>query len=421
MYNGICEVCHIQTTYHDDIGSGASHNEGTDCTRCHDHLYGFAHGAGSGGSVNCVECHGHDAGTNFDPDKTAPYTAGSTASQGKGTYQSHSTHTETDSDDSRGPGIYCDGCHDVGNFPFFKSGIDGNVDGKYSLSETDVCDICHSPGGSYDGIDDPVIGAKNNWDSGVYTGASLTAGKEKWCATCHDESLSVIQGVSAPNVIGDEDQNTNYGIGYGYYKTGHGLSEGLYPASQAPAANIDCMNCHDSSTAHIDGEHRTYLAANDNYQAGYRLKDVGGGPPMDIPRSGQAADDFALCFACHESDPFLVQNDYDTNFRNDSTGVNSHWYHLMSTRPYNDWDSNRRFPDKLPFLPQCAWIGVPQDGPARRIDQHPGDNRQGNGPGVSIYPCRHLSDSGGKHRRQDQVYWPRSGQYSKKRRLQHVS
>ena len=38
MYNGICEVCHIQTTYHDDIGSGASHNEGTDCTQCHDHL-----------------------------------------------------------------------------------------------------------------------------------------------------------------------------------------------------------------------------------------------------------------------------------------------------------------------------------------------------------------------------------------------
>ena len=122
------------------------------------------------------------------------------------------------------------------------------------------------------------------------------AGKEKWCATCHDEEPSVIQGVSAPNVVGDEDQNTNYGTGWGYYKTGHGLPESAYPASEAPAANQKCSGCHDYATAHIDGEHRTYLAADDDYQAGYRLKDVNGGPPMDIPQRWSSAADLALCF-----------------------------------------------------------------------------------------------------------------------------
>ncbi|MEJ2202089.1 MAG: hypothetical protein P8X63_13900, partial [Desulfuromonadaceae bacterium] len=178
---------------------------------------------------------------------------------------------------------------------------------------------------------------KQIWDSGAYDGsesATLIAGKEKWCVSCHDEAPSVIGGIAAPNIAGDEDGGTSYGTGWGYYKTGHGLQNGIYPASTAPAAQVECSGCHDYALAHIDGEQRTYAAASDNYQLGYRLKYA-----MDIPRSGQATDDFQLCFSCHDSGPYLTEADYRTNFRS-STPRNSHWYHLLSMRPASDWDSD---------------------------------------------------------------------------------
>ena len=360
-YDGVCEVCHTLTNHfrndgsapdqtHDNVGGAA----GQQCTgACHLHSGGFAHGKGGSG-IGCIECHGHEAGTLYDVDATAPYTAGTDPSQGKGTVKPHSTHTESfvgimpataGDDDQRGPGLYCDSCHDTTAFPTFKSGTDSNGDGKYSLAETDVCDACHSPGGSYDGIDDPVIGAKNNWRTdGVYEAdGSLKAGKEKWCAGCHDESPAITQSVSAPNVIGDEDGAFAYGIGWGYYRTGHGLATGAYPASEALAANKACTACHDTTVAHIDGEHRTYAAASDNYQAGYRLK-LG----MDIPRTdqGEPNSDFALCFSCHDSHLYLDEASFETNFRQDVT-TNAHARHLQSppTGPFagsdwwdSDWD-----------------------------------------------------------------------------------
>jgi hypothetical protein len=247
-----------------------------------------------------------------------------------------------DGDDQRGPQIYCDTCHEITNFPYFKSGADTNGDGRYDLTETDVCDACHSPGGTYDGIGDPVIGAKNNWDNGVYTGNNLVTSKEKWCAGCHDEAASVIQSVSSPNVIGDEDANTNYGLGYGFYKTGHGLPPTReYPASggTASGAGISCGYCHDFSMKHIDGTARTYVytateGAPDDYQHGYRLKSIDGRLPLFLPRTGDCADtgvnvtEFRLCFSCHDSTPFTDPNNYETAFRHTGPDFNAHNYHL---------------------------------------------------------------------------------------------
>ncbi|UCE60588.1 MAG: hypothetical protein JSU63_02325 [Phycisphaerales bacterium] len=51
-YDGICEVCHTETTFHKHDGSGGAHNEGVTCTGCHAHADGFmASGA-------CDACHG---------------------------------------------------------------------------------------------------------------------------------------------------------------------------------------------------------------------------------------------------------------------------------------------------------------------------------------------------------------------------
>ncbi|MEW6585534.1 MAG: cytochrome c3 family protein [Nitrospirota bacterium] len=344
IYSGVCEVCHTQTEHFRNDGGAPTQNhgnlsggeaDGTDCILCHSHADGFGHGGGS----PCIACHGHDAGYEYSPGEF---------SQGEGTFSSHSTHTENDSDDFKGPFIDCEDCHDTNNYPYFKSGSDINGDGKYTLSETNVCDACHSSSGSYNGIDDPDTGAKRNWYYGIYEGTSFKTGKEKWCAGCHDENPANSRvdgsGINAPNVIGRETDATPYGTGYGFYKTGHGLPKyETYPASGAVGAGAICTDCHDASKAHFDHEHRTYQTALDNYQAGYRLVSVAGGnpnnSPMDIPKScccgpcNRVCSDpqltwnyYALCFKCHDRKKILGgpqysgtyhQKYYSTNLRMD--------------------------------------------------------------------------------------------------------
>ena len=58
-YNGICEVCHTQTNHHQTDGAapgGQSHNDGTDCTVCHDHIGGLQPSGG------CLGCHSTEQG-----------------------------------------------------------------------------------------------------------------------------------------------------------------------------------------------------------------------------------------------------------------------------------------------------------------------------------------------------------------------
>jgi len=160
-------------------------------------------------------------------------------------------------------------------------------------------------------------------------------------------------------MAGDDDE-------YGFYKTGHGKHNN----EQA----ITCLACHDPAVMHVDGVARTYSAAADNYQAGYRLKLVDGGVPLDVPRSGSlSVEQFRLCFSCHVSAPFMNVNNSDctydgvpyscctgvdtgtctdTNFRADVTDsgmildeliaanmVNKHKYHLFQNQVWDsDWD-----------------------------------------------------------------------------------
>ncbi len=242
-YSGICLQCHV------DNLSAAHDASRTACSDCHSHENGFAHGSGSSG-IGCVECHGHDTGTLFDPDSNLPYTAGAQVSQGRGTSQSHSTHTELDSDDARGPGIYCDSCHDNANIPFFKSGTDTNGDGRYDLAETDVCDICHSAGGAFDGVNDNTYGVKTNWKTGIYnTDGSLKTDKDLWCVSCHDSAPANSKpdgsGVAAPDKAGDNSS-------FGYYATGHGVTTGYNATLHGQnGPGYQCTVCHDSNLPHF--------------------------------------------------------------------------------------------------------------------------------------------------------------------------
>jgi len=374
-YDGICEVCHTQTTHfrndgsvedqlHENVGFPAR----TKCTRCHSHKNGFMHGSGS---IGCSECHGHEEGSNYDLDMQFPNDELDGQSMGAGSTWSHSTHTENDNtghSDQMGPmkddggvlkPIYCDTCHDITSMPLFKN-QDGS--GGHSLAETDICDNCHSPGGTYNGVNsvDNSVGAKDNWHTGVYNeDRTLQTRKEKWCAGCHDEQPSNSQvdgsGVAAPNVIGDEDGGYTYGTGWGFYKTGHGLAAGeAYPSKggliEPPLINgaarpVECDSCHDFSTAHIDGVQRTFddgdVSNTDPsvYRKGYRLDLVplgeGSGSstrePLLVPWPGGGTPNLAknapLCYKCHDPAPFLENDNPNTNLETNQD-PNLHQYHL---------------------------------------------------------------------------------------------
>ncbi|MEW6418621.1 MAG: Ig-like domain-containing protein [Nitrospirota bacterium] len=208
-----------------------------------------------------------------------------------------------------------------------------------------------------------MIGAKANWATGVYTGSALQAGKEKWCATCHDEAPSIIQSISAPNVVGDEYGDYTYGTGWGYYKTGHGLPAGeTFPSKGGivtlSGRPVECDSCHDFSTAHIDGLARTFDDGESNtldpsyYRQGYRLKMVAAGQgtgastqePLLVPwpiTQPNSDNNYRLCVNCHDSGPFLDSNNTNTNLKSD--GVNRHEYHLavtgFGTRYSSDWSN----------------------------------------------------------------------------------
>ena len=319
------------------------------------------HGAGGTG---CGDCHGHDTGYPL---------GGGKVSLGAKSFQSHSTHTENDSDDVRGPNVDCATCHDTNNFPYFNSGTDLNGDGKIALNEADVCESCHSSSGTYDGVNDPAYGAKPNWQGGIYNtdNATLKTGKDRWCVGCHDEAPSYIGGVLAPWVAGEESATTDWGTGYGFYKTGHGLpSSAVYPwtlktgsSQQRNGAGLACDACHNSAASHLDGVARSYTNSPNpaGYQAGYRLKSVAGGVPMQMPRVYQSTDpsvkaeDFPLCLSCHNARPFTSASALSTNYRDDVAGRNDHNFHLgLQDKVFrSDWSFDASAPDSRPTCVTC--------------------------------------------------------------------
>ncbi|MDY6933248.1 MAG: hypothetical protein SVZ03_03385 [Spirochaetota bacterium] len=313
-----CTACHGE-----DLSGGSSNSS---CFSCH-------HGNGNPNwndehgeeypenQSRCKGCHGQDLNggpadyTCFSSPCHNNFNICDSCHSGNGTSGSHPTHTVSN---NRGPQtLDCTACHDENNHRFFADGNDFN--------STTSCDNCHSPGGSYNGVnsDSGSIGAKNNWTDGVYNQNVLIAGKEAWCVGCHDDSPASSNadgsGPVAPNIAGDDTT-------FGYYINGH--------------KNELCTDCHDLTYLHIDGSARTYVAPldidtpGDYYRVGYRLKSVDGQLPLIVPyrskKSGVPVNSLRLCFSCHDSDPFIYSSNLENNFREDSTSANYHFYHLTS-------------------------------------------------------------------------------------------
>ena len=272
--DGPCEVCHLKANvnYHSgDIDDGKVHLDGQKCTTCHPHF--------TDDMVNYFE----------------PRFIGT---------QSHTTHFT----DLKGPCMqvkrpddYCTFfCHLDTDYSRFNDGE--------PLATTGVCDVCHSPDGRFDGSTD----GKLKWEDGVYesNGYQLKDGNDNWCATCHDDGSSVVDGVSAPNVMGN---NTTYG----YNVSGHGPHD------------VICEDCHDLAVLHTDGDPRTYAVDDsttpatviNDYRAGYRLNE-----DMAVPRYGEVHPvAFRLCTNCHVYTDIIGP---DSNFRDDGSALQYHKFHL---------------------------------------------------------------------------------------------
>ena len=229
VYDGICEVCHTQTRHHTNDGhDNTSHYDGEQCTSCHSH------------------------GNQF----SAPYV------------RSHSIHLENEN-------MVCTDCHsDPAQFnpTLFADG--------QTFDATTVCGKCHIPGGDYDGVNDPVVGAKTNWLNGVYDeNHKLRPGKENWCLGCH----AMTNHYNGPQCA----QCHLHGTGFsGSFARSHNihlnnenmtcsdchidpiqLSPAIFKDGLAFEATEVCGACH-NSTGSIDGVNDPVIGAKTNWMDG---------------------------------------------------------------------------------------------------------------------------------------------------------
>ncbi len=214
-YDGLCEVCHTQTTHFKSDGTGSDQLHanmgspaGTNCTNCHQHLNGFQ---GMGGGA-------------------------------------HETHVTS----SIGPQLACTECHGANVPPVLADG--------QNLANTTVCNNCHSTSGS--------VTAKIFWNNDPGTWVA-TNDEESFCGGCHDatpgNSKKDGSGNIAYNVLGDNST-------YGFFVTGHGKASGTYgrlswqatSASGNSAANKACSACHDLTTAHFSSGNKRLIAGYEN-------------------------------------------------------------------------------------------------------------------------------------------------------------
>jgi len=181
-YDGVCEVCHTQTTYHRNNASGDhTHNMSSNCAGCHSHTEGF--------EATCVGCHGY-------PPVDASTLVSNPAPTGSETAGAHNLHVNT-------KGYTCSVCHlnsgafdspkhnnsfiSIGFSLFNGAYLGGNYDGQtapnYDSSEanttvsktgTKTCTniYCHSNAAPFD--------KPNEYRTVAWDGASLS------CTSCHD-------------------------------------------------------------------------------------------------------------------------------------------------------------------------------------------------------------------------------------------
>ncbi len=222
---GVCQVCHTNTIYWTDDGANNNHNGASRCTGCHSHDTGFAPSGGG------------DTGK-------------------------HPEHLALSS-------VTCDTCHDITDFPYFKSGTDANGDNRFELSETDVCAHCHQ-----DVAGNPLVGFVAGWTDPLFelecnschgfppdyqngspkanshvehiTNAALS------CENCHfsttTDGISLATDSLHTNGAIDVVPGTDIDFTYTYFASGGNCNtiscHGNTDATWGDVTSVDCAACH---------------------------------------------------------------------------------------------------------------------------------------------------------------------------------
>jgi hypothetical protein len=231
-YDGVCEVCHTITDFHQFDGGMPAHNSAANCTTCHKHDGGFQ-GAGGG----CTGCHNQTQGARRailgEFGRTSHHVDWQTAG-----YLAADSIPDSD----------CETCHDQSQ----------HQQGSVRLWNVD------DPGNTAASI---VLTAD------PYTNTTEAAKLEPFCLNCHDangaagDTIPFSDGIPRPKIDATAwpaaSHSTTASIPAGCYgngasgchATGHGSQKAdlLGPpstAATAPALAEEqegfCFNCHDS-------------------------------------------------------------------------------------------------------------------------------------------------------------------------------
>ena len=189
-------------TFLDSPGDYANVNNDGVCEGCHwddkaAHIYEMEE---TPENDDCTSCHGTHCADTPNPGDPGMFSTGG----GMPDDVSHKFHRfEGPYTDNPKMAVLleCDDCHPSGYEPLAETVASG------------VCDSCHSPDGAFDGLYDPDVGVsvQANWTNGIYEedGVTLKEGKEKWCATCHDNvpaySQAEVAVVPDPIVVDNAD------------------------------------------------------------------------------------------------------------------------------------------------------------------------------------------------------------------------
>ena len=295
--DGVCQVCHTATLHHKNDGGGTVHNEGADCTACHQHDAGFI----QDGNGSCIACHATAQGARR-------------AVLGEFSLASHHVQAAgvTDAD--------CTVCHDMSK----------HQQGQVRLKNAD----------------DPA----NAGAAIVLTGnplSSLTEASklEPFCLSCHDSNgangSAPFGGGRMPTAIDSTlwtpsahrvGQTTCVGDGetFGCHSTGHGSAKTLllapWQATQSAIVGDPlrqgegfCFSCHDANGPAATNVEATFaLATHHKVSAadqvdGSRVECVNchnphtvsanavlTNPDSGIPWTGSGE---GFCLTCHDGTP----------------------------------------------------------------------------------------------------------------------
>ena len=333
--DGVCQVCHTATRFHQHGGESAAHHEGEDCTTCHTHQDGFQPTAAG----SCMACHSLPQGdrpaiVNADGSGGHHLTGGKLTDGACVVCHDMTEHQQGDVrlwDNPANPSAalvvtgdpddlvtFCTSCHGGSDHPtVHKTGATWEpactecheLHDPLNLNLSLVTDVVHSQ--TLD-TDKSIVFTARTGPHSFSNGAGATDGV---CQVCHTETTYHLHdGTGAPHHDG-EDCTDCHSHGEGFMPAGGGSCVACHSATQGGrravvgefvltsrhvqgggVTDADCAVCHDMSR-HQQGQVRLKDADDpDNPAAVVGLR----GNPMSDPAEAGLLGPF--CLACHDGD-----------------------------------------------------------------------------------------------------------------------